>query len=318
MRKTMNRAVASVLTVLLAGVVLAQKTAQPGVIDKAAILKELDKLEQSHQEKVGSEMKSVGDSLVKALVNKKALLNLYEDAVFTTRFEGAKKDSVEFKKWKNAQDDVLKSEDFLAALELHVSYLHLTYLRANAEKEVKLNDALMQHVLKVWAFDSRHGAHQKMSTELLDRPITQGLLSKYFRLGPKLGGPQEGEKPKEQDKTWEWNPANADGMLDKTILPFLRKNKNPALITLWDKRIANETLRAKRMTLNNSANQITQQTLPKLHWQRAADQILLGKEAEGILTMIGILRQNTSHPDFSKFVQELRAILTGENYYPTE
>lgn len=314
----MNRAVASVLTVLLAGVVLAQTTAQPGVIDKAAILKELDKLEQSHQEKAGSEMKSVGDSLVKALVNKKALLNLYEDAVFTTRFEGAKKDSAEFKKWKNAQDDVLKSEDFLAALELHVSYLHLTYLRANAEKEVKLNDALMQHVLKAWAFDSRHGAHQKISTELLDRPITQGLLSKYFRLGPKLGGPQEGEKPKEQDKTWEWNPANADGMLDKTILPFLRKNKNPALITLWDKRIANETLRAKRMTLNNSANQITQQTLPKLHWQRAADQILLGKEAEGIVTMIGILRQNTSHPDFSKFVQELRAVLTGENYYPTE
>jgi hypothetical protein len=318
MRKTMKRAVASVLTVLLAGVVLAQKTAQPGVIDKGAILKELDKLEQSHQEKVGSEMKSVGDSLVKALVNKKALLNLYEDAVFATRFEGAKKDSAEFKKWKNVQEDVLKSEDFLAALELHVSYLHLTYLRANAEKEVKLNDALMQHVLKAWAFDSRHGAHQKMSTELLDRSITQGLLAKYFHLGPKLGGPQEGEKPKEQDKTWEWNPANADGMLDKTILPFLRKNKNPALITLWDKRITNETLRAKRMTLNNSATQITQQTLPKLHWQRAADQVLLGKEAEGILTMIGILRQNTSHPDFSKFVQELRAILTGENYYPTE
>ena len=72
------------------------------------------------------------------------------------------------------------------------------------------------------------------------------------------------------------------------------------------------------MSLNNTANQITQQTLPKLQWQRAADLVLVGKETEGITIMIGILRQNTSHPDFGKFVQELRAILTGETYYPSE
>jgi hypothetical protein len=296
---------------LLAGVALAQRTGQPAVIDKAAILKELDKLEQANQEKAGSEMKSVGDSLIKALTNKKNLLSLYEDAIFTTRFEGQKKDNVEFKKWKNSQDDALKSEDFLTALELHADYLHLTYLRAHGEKEEKLTDALMQHVFKVWAFDNRRGAHQKIASELLDRPITQGLLAKYFHLGTKLGGPLEGEKPKDQDKTWEWNPANADGMLDKTILPFLRKNKSPALIALWDKRIAFETARAKRMGLNNGANQNIQQTLSKLNWQRAADQVVLGKEAEGITTMITILRQNTSHPDFSKFVQELRTVLTG-------
>ena len=318
MTKTENRAVASVLTVLLAGAAFAQKAAQPPILDKAAILKELDKLEQAQQEKAGAERKSVGDSLSKALTNKKGLLGLYEEAVFAIRFEGAKKDNTEFKKWKNAQDDVLKSEDFLTALELHAGYLHLTYLRANQEKEDKLNEALLQHVLKVWAYENKRDAHQKMASELLDRPINQGLLAKYFHLGTKLGAPVEGEKLKEQDKTWEWNPANADGMLDKTILPFMRKNKNPNLIRLWDKRIANETARAKRMGLSNSANQITQQILPRLHWRRAADLVLLGKEAEGITTMIGILRQNTTHPDFSKFVQELRAILTGEEYYPAE
>ncbi len=311
MSKAMNRAVVGVLTVLLAGIAIAQKTGQSAVIDKAAILRELDKLEQSNQEKAVTEMRSVGDSLIKALNSKKNLLSLYEDAICATRFEGTKKDSVEFKKWKNAQDDALKSEDFLSALELHTSYLHLTYLRAHGEKAEKLNDALMQHVVKAWAFDNRHGAHQKIASELLDRPITQGLLAKYFRLGAKLGGPLEGEKPKDQDKTWEWNPANADGMLDKTILPFLRKNKNPTLIALWDKRIAFETARAKRMGLNSGANQNIQQTLSKLNWQRAADQVLLGKESEGITTMIGILRLNTSHPDFSKFAQELRTVLTG-------
>ena len=318
MKRTMNRAVASILTVVLAGVVLAQRTGQPAAIDKTAILKELDKLEQAHQEKATTEMKVLWDSLLKALTNKKNLLNLYEDAIYATRFEGTKKDNTEFKKWKNAQDDALKSEEFLTALELHANYLHLTYLRAHSEKEDKLNEALIQHVFKAWAFDNRYDTRQKISSELLERPINQGLLSKYFRLGPKLGGPQEGEKPKEEDKTWEWNPANADGMLDKAILPFLRKSKNPALIPLWDKRIAFETVRAKRMGLNSSANKIAQQTLPRLHWRRAADLVLLGKEAEGITTMIGILRQNTTHPDFSKFVQELRAVLTGGGTQATE
>lgn len=304
--------IAGAAAALLAGAALAQQAAQPAALDKATILKELDKLEQSHQEKASAEMKSLGDSLTKALASKKALLDLYEDAVFATRFEGAKKDNADFKKWKNAQDDALKSEDFQAALELHAGYLHLTYLRANGEKEAKLNEALLQHVLKVWAFDSRHDAHLRASSELLDRPITQGLLAKHFHLGSKLGGPQEGEKPKEQDKTWEWNPANADGMLDKTLFPFLRKNKSPVLISLWDKRIVNETARAKRTVLNDKASQITLQTLPRLNWQRAADLVLLGRESEGFSTMLGILRQNTNHPEFGKFAGELRALLTGE------
>jgi len=318
MTKKMNRAVASVLTMLLAGVAIAQRTGQPAPVDKAAILKELDKLEQAHQEKATIEMKVLWDSLLKALTNKKNLLSLYEDAIYATRFEGMKKDNTEFKKWKNVQDDALKSEEFQTALELHANYLHLTYLRAQSEKEDKLNEALILHVFKAWAFDNRHDTRQKISAELLERPINQGLLSKYFRLGPKLGGPQEGEKPKEQDKTWEWNPANADGMLDKTILPFLRKSKNPALIPLWDKRIANETTRAKRMGLNNSANKSIQQGLLRLNWQRAADLVLLGREAEGFTMMISILRQNTTHPDFSKFVLELRALLTGEGTQSTE
>lgn len=310
MIKTVNIAVASLLMLMLADDVLAQKNGQPAPVDKAALLKELDKLEQSHQEKVQTEMKSVGDNLVKSLTSKKNLLSLYEDAIFATRFEGAKKDNSEFKKWKNTQDDVLKSEEFVTALELHANYLLLTYLRANGEKEAKLNEALLQHVFKVWAYDIKHDTRQKMSAELLDRPINQGLLAKYFHLGPKLGGPQEGEKPKDQDKTWEWNPANTDGMLDRTLLPSLRRNKSPNLIVLWDKRIANVTARTKRVTLSTSANQITQQILPRLNWQRAADLVLLGREAEGYTTMIGILRQNTTHPDFAKFIQELRDLLT--------
>jgi hypothetical protein len=306
--QTGKRGLVSLLAALLADMALAQ---QPGAFDKAAVLLELDKLEQSHSDKIAVEQKGIKETLGKALSSTKSLLDLYEEAVFATKFEGAKRDNSEFKRWKNAQDDTLKADDFQAALELHANYLYLTFLRASGEEEPKLVEAVIQHVLKVWALEAKYDLHKRANAELLDRPVNQGVLARRYHLGPKLGGPQEGEKPKEQDKTWEWFPAGTDGMLDRTALPYLRAKKSPALITLWDKRIANESARAKRSGLSDRAAQITQQTLPKLNWQRAADLVLLGKEAEGFSTMIGVLRQNANHADFNKFAQELRALLTG-------
>ncbi len=307
MMKTMKTGFAGVLMALLAGIVMAQQ----GGLDKAAILKELDKLLLSHREKVMVEQKSIGDALKKALSNTRELIELYEEAVFATRFEGAKKDNTDFKKWKNAQDDTLKSGDFQAALSIHANYLYLTFLRASGEDEGKLNEALIQHVLKVWTAEGKFDLRTRTTTELLDRLVTQGVLARSFHLGPKLGGPQEGEKPKEQDKTWEWTPANTDGMLDRTVFPFLRANKSQLLIPLWDKRIANEAARVKRAGLSDKATQFTQQTLPRLHWQRARDLVLQGKEAEGLSTMIGILRLNANLTEFGTYASELRTLLAG-------
>lgn len=297
---------AGALAALLAGAAAAQQTP---ALDKAAVLRELDKLEQTHRSTIAAEQKSLTDTLGKTLTNTKALLDLYEEAVFATKFEGGKKDNTEFKRWKNAQDDTLKDDAFQAALELHAHYLYLTFLRASGEPQEKIAEALIQHVLKVWALEAKHDLRKRSTADLLERPVGQGVLARRYRLAPKLGGPQEGEK---QDKTWEWQPGNTDGMLDRTVLPFLRAKKSPLLISLWDKRIANEAARVKRAGLTDRQNQFNLQTLPRLNWQRAADLALLGKEAEGFSVMIGLLRQNPNHPDFDKLAQELRGLLTGE------
>ena len=296
---------AGVLLALLAGAAMAQQSGS----DKAALLKELDRLEQSHREKITVEQKSIKEDLLKTLSSTRALLELYESAVFATKFEGEKKDNAEFRKWKNSQEDTLRADDFQAALALHANYLYLTLLHASGEDEAKLAEALVQHVFKVWTSEGKFDLHKRANAELLERPVTQGVLARRFQLGPKLGGPQEGEKPK--DQTWEWLPGNTDGILDKTILPFLRAQKNAMLIPLWDKRIANETARAKRSGLNDKATQITQQTLPKLYWQRSRDLILLGRDAEGLSAMIGILRQNANLVEFDKCAGELRDLLAG-------
>ncbi len=101
-------------------------------------------------------------------------------------------------------------------------------------------------------------------------------------------------------------------LLDKTVFPFLRRNKSPMLMTLWDKRIANETARAKRSGVNVMSPKFTQQILPKLQWPRACDQVLMGNEAEGFAAMVGILRQSANLAEFDTYAKELRALLAGE------
>ncbi|MEI7901488.1 MAG: hypothetical protein WCK89_14655 [bacterium] len=292
---------------LLASMVMAQQAD----FDKAVVLRELDKLEQLHKERVTVEQKNIRKALENALSNTKALLDLYQEAVYATRFEGGKKDSSDFRKWKKDQEDILKADDFQAILAMHVSYLYLTLLRASGEDIEKINEALIRHVSKVWAAEGKFDFHKQTNAELLDRPVTQGVLARRYQLGQKLGGPQEGELPKDQEKTWEWLPANTDGMLDKTVFPFLRKKKSPVLITIWETRIANEAARVKRLGLNDKAAQFTQQTLPKLNWQRARDLVLLRREAEGFSTMIEILRQYANHAEFDKYAGELRNLLAG-------
>lgn len=301
----MKNGCCAALFTLLAGMGMAQQAG----FDRAAVLKELERLEQVHRDQVAVEQKSATDAMRIAMLNTKALLDLYQEAVFSQKFEGGKKDTAEFRKWRDVQDDTLKSDDFQEALGLHVNYLNLTLLRASGENEAKLNEALVQHVLKVWAAEAKRDLHTRMAAEVLERPVNQGVLARHFQLGPKLGGPQDGEKLKEQDKGWEWNPGNTDGMLDKTVIPFLRKNKSPALLQLWDKRLANETARAKRAGINVLTPKFTQQTLARLNWGRASDLVRLGHEAEGFTALIGILRQTTSPAEFDKYAKELRDLL---------
>lgn len=285
--------------------------ADPAPFDAAAILRELDRLDGVHKEQVAVEHRNVGDDLRKALLNPKILIDLYEEAVFSTRFDGAKKDSAEFRKWKTSQQATHKDDDFQAALLIHAHYLNLTLLRASGAAPVDLNEALVQHVRRVWSMEARFDLAKKQNAELLERPVTQGVIARRYGLGQKLGGPQADGKIPDRDKSWEWLSANTDGMLDKTVFPFLRDQRAPLAIALWDERINNEAARAKRTGLNDRIALFTQQTLSRLLWRRAGDLVLLDRRPEGCLAMLEILRQNLNHPDFERNVQELRKLLTG-------
>ena len=212
----------------------------------------------------------------------------YAEAVFATRFEGAKKGNAEFRKWKNGQDDLFKDDDFHAALTIHANHLYLTFLRATGEEPRKVNEALLQHVGRVWAAEAKHDLRKRAFADLLDRPVTQGVLARHLQFASKLPALDE------QDKGWELLAAHTDGMLEKTLLPYLRTLRTPLLIQLWDKRIECETARARRSGLQDRLGQFTRQTLPRLQWRRARDLILLGRDAEGFTLMIGLLRQNAN------------------------
>lgn len=272
---------------------------QPG-FDPAAILRELDQLEQRHLSKLTADQQQIAKTLAGALANPRSLIDLYAETVFAAQFDGAKKATSEFRRWKNSQEDLFKSEPFQHALGLHVHYLYLTFLRACGEPEEKIHEQLLQHVARVWNAQNACALHNRQTAELLDRPVTHGLLAKQLQIRQKLPGLDE------EDKRWEWLPANSDGMLEKTLLPYLRARKSPMLIQIWDKRIEQDAASVKKTGLHDRISRFTQQTLPGMQWQRARDLILLGKDAEGLSIMIAILRQHAALPGFLSYAAELR------------
>lgn len=48
------------------------------------------------------------------------------------------------------------------------------------------------------------------------------------------------------DNGWEIVAGNADGMIEKAVLPELRKTKAPAVLTYWDNRIRREQEKADK------------------------------------------------------------------------
>lgn len=288
----------------------AQQSTPPVATDRSTMIKELEQLESRHLNKLNVDQQVIGDALKKALTSSRDLIELYAETVFIKRYEGAKKATSEFKKWKNSQEDIFKTDSFQTALSLHANYLYLTFLRAMGESEQKVNERLLHHIDQIWKAEDACDLRTRHTQDLLDRPVTQGLLAQRFQFKQKFTCINE------QDKTWEWLPINTDGMLDKTLFPFLRTLKSPMLIQIWDKRIEHEATGAKRSGLNDRLAHFTDQKLPQLQWQRARDLILIEKEPEGLLIMIGILRQHTNLPDFLAYANELRERLTKNQTAP--
>ena len=276
-----------------------QDVAPPNV---ETLLKEIDALELKQKQGKQSARNALISQIQSASLNGAAAANLYTQAIEEVQFKG-KKDKVEaFTAWKKAHADLLRSKEMQTALLLHLKYLLMALQRKDLEKPATQLPSVMAYVKDLVASEEDFANQKPQNDEtkaLLNKPLNQSIFSQWLRLGEWL--PNE--------KTWEMQPGNVAGILEKNVRTILREQKDPQLIGTWDLEMQFE---ADRITTGRSeyqADQFNAVTRPRMQFKQALDLVTIGQPNRALTEMIKLVRENPGHQDFPVWVGKIRELV---------
>ena len=193
------------------------------------------------------------------------------------------------------ENDLLRSRDFINGLRLQLVYLSLTWQRSMGVPNKNLIPSLIEYTGQVT------NANETLATlEMFKKSLGESPFVPYFQVGPYISGLAD----------WSDHPFDVDSIYQKTILPELRKNKDPRLLDYWDSHLQAETARASASGNNLTVSKFNHIRRPSLLWGRAEDERLLGNGNQSVADMLAILKASPDHPDFDKWASELEGIVS--------
>lgn len=268
-----------------------------------AILRELESLSEQRIKLVGSERENALKKVRAAAASEASAAAFYEEAIRVTQFAGVKREGGEFREWKKRSSDQLGSPAMRRAIQFHLNYLALSLERAMGKEIPELLPGLLAHAKGLTdsadLFDEMDQSVKGAVNEMLSKSVAAGVFAEGMGLGPALSGL----------KDWEMSPGNANGIYTTTILPELRRVKDPRLIQYWDARINIESARAADDTRDFEAAKFEGIRKPQLVWSRAEDMLLLGQTVPALTEMLRVIKAYPAHPQAGAWIAKLRDIL---------
>jgi hypothetical protein len=233
-------------------------------------------------------------------------LTLYENTINATEFEGRKRDSQEFRNWKEKHEDRLKNRDFQSSVQLHLQYLGLLLQQAlddsNKEKDPKepVNPALRAGWLAYFDTlkqnDTAFRDNPKMFEELIFKndAVPNSPFVKLYQL--------ERFGKAFNDRT---KPGDINDVSDKWIFPLLRKSKDRIILNLWDTRISLAKEDSERPGTDDAKIRFENLAGPALRWRRAKDLLTFDQPAAWA-EMLVLVKTYKTHPNADEWITELR------------
>jgi hypothetical protein len=235
--------------------------------------------------------------LMAATESDTAAVNFYEDAVRATQFAGQNRESGQFREWRKREEAHLKNSVFRTALRMHLNYLAISIERAGGREMKEILPSLLNYI-NTW---SPVLGQLRGEKDWVMAPVNGSIFAKWYQAGDMLGGL----------KDWELVPGNIGGMYDKSIIPEMRRQKDPRLLTVWDERIQRESAAASGAQLQIESARFNEIRLPALQWERAQDMLLLGDRAKALNEMFGVIKQHPGHSQAETWLAALEALLNG-------
>ena len=268
--------------------------------DTKALLQSLEQLRKKNGQAGQNRLGRVIEEINAAAASNAAALALYERAIQSTKFTGKSKEQTQFQEWKRKEGDRLKGDALQTAARLHLRYLAILVKAVAGMDAGQLLPDLISYTNDLTAVLEDDALRDELEKQdLFRKPVTSGIFAQWYGVEGELAGL----------KSWEPIAANVDGIYLKTILPELRKKKDPNLLRYWDARINREEAIAQASRLTLRIDYFNQVTKPSLIWSRAQDVMLLGHPNHAIGEMYGLIRDFPAHPDNLRWIETLEAVL---------
>jgi len=203
----------------------------------------------------------------------------------------------DFQAWKKKQGDKLRSNEFQQALQFHLRYLSMSLRVAQGTPAKELIPELIAYTSEVYA-----AKPAVLSDEMMKRAVSDSVFVRWYGIAHQLKGM----------KNWEMVPVAADGIWEKTILPEMRIEKNPAILRYWDERLQREANLAAEQRLDMAANNFDNITRATLLWRRAEDMALLGSPNRAVNEMLALIKNHPTHPSNAAWISQLKTMLAPE------
>jgi hypothetical protein len=292
---------------LLAGIVTAlplqAQQGAPPAVDPAAVLATLKDLRARQATVVGREKASVLAAINAAIADPGKTYELAQAAVESQGPNGNNAGApatrgLEPRRRYNdprGQNDLLRNRDFVNGLRLELIYLSLTWQHQSGAKTADLINPLLDYTAQVLPNADTLGAF-----EPFHRGVGETVFATYFQVAPFLAGMTG----------WADRPFDVEGIYQQTILPEMRLEKDPRVLTYWDSRIQSDGARAEASQNSLLINKFRNIRLPALLWNRAEDEIAIGHQNQGITDMLALIKAHADHPDFEKWATRLQALVS--------
>lgn len=198
---------------------------------------------------------------------------------------------------RKRQTEQLHNKEFVNGLRLQLSYLSLTWQHGMGVKTKDQIAALIDYANQV------NSDYDGLATlDMFKKSLGESVFTTYFQVGPYISGLQD----------WSDHPFDTESIYQKTILPQMRKDKDPRLMDYWDNHLQSEAARASASGNGLVVTKFNHVRRPSLLWSRAEDELAMGNANQAVADMLAIIKANPDHPDFEKWAAELEGIVSAK------
>lgn len=306
-----------------AGLVAPARAADLTLDQLANISKQLAELKEVIENKKSERSQGAWSVFKRASQDPKAAVDLYLKCHRLLDFEREGREEKEYKEWEDRQKDQLRDENFLRNLMMQLNYLSLTCQALETDDIGTVLPGLLAHVESLSQLE-----------ELPSQGLLQGVGGSVFARA------YEVEDLIHSAKDWCDVPYDMAQIYERTILPYLRKEKPEQLMTAWDRRIAQETalvqFLAEQETRGNNRDERKQageatrrmqtgktggvlkahdqddferETLPQLQWGRLKDLYNYVDQVQGMAAMLSFIKANLDKGNAADWLNEIAALI---------